>query len=359
MWEIFCYDVYKILEPFQREQIVPHHKSRFYDYGFISHEILGIGISLAKYNKVSNKLYDNCNTQKIILGKYSVSWDTYEHKDQLRSEGKLLESFEWMTGPSSAKIQPCLASSDIVIIELTVNKYVPCSENDILDGCEKGVHESAHTCALLFYPKASLYTILDPQGSVSSLLMTDLSSTIIQQVLRRSELTALALCEPFALVPHDEIGFSLQGVLEDPISNSMNKNCIGFNGICQTVVPLALYATIQMEFTHPLLVGGAITYLLDQGKLDRVKLLLGFMSRLGKRLPRHWQKKKDIHDFQKFVYRNTELNYKEFDTDLLGSYYKERTRSIQNHLPIPQPPPLILPVRRSILSSFLLFFPLK
>jgi hypothetical protein len=355
LWELFCYDVYKILAPFEHER--PRHKKRFYDFGFISHEIIGIGLELAKA-KTKNKMFDDCNAQKIILGKYSVAWDTHDHTRELRSEGKLLESFEWMTGPSVHKIQPCLSSSDIVVIELTVNKYIPCPESDIMnfEGCSQGYDVVAHTCALLFYPKASLYTILDPEGAVNSLFLTDLSSTIIQKVLGRGELKALQACEPFALLPHEQIGYSLQGVLEDPVTVE-SKKCIGFSGICQTVVPLALYATIRMEFTHPLLVGGAITYLLDQGKLDRVQLLVGFMSTLGKSLPKHWQKKKDIHDFQKFVYKNTELNYKEFDTDLVGTYYSARANAIHDRLAVPEPPSVLIPERKSIISTFLPFLP--
>jgi len=295
-WNLFCDEIYDILLPIQNEVYTPEQREHFKIYQSISHEILVIALENARKN---NYGVDKCNADKFLIGRYDVVYDTEENRKNESRNGLLYESFDWLRGNDIKDIDDCLSNSEMVIIELNVGMYLQCSEGDMNDEKNKscfliGYKNNGHACALIFYPKAGLYTIVDPNGLFASEIFINSSKKSIESMLQRDEVKSLSHCKAFILFPNENLGFDLQAELEDPTTaeeddSSAEKMClIGFNGICQTVTPLALYTTIKMNFTHPLIVGGAITTLIKNKKLDRAKLLLGFMSTISKKLPDNW-----------------------------------------------------------------------
>lgn len=309
-WNLFCDEVYDILLPIQNEMFTPGQKEHFKNYLSISHEILVIALENARKNNYGAKV-DKCNADKFLIGRYDVVYGTEESRNEKSRNGVLYESFDWLKGSGVKDIDDCLSNSEIVIVELNVGMYVECSEGEMEDKKKDvcfylGYKNNGHACALIFYPQAGLYTIVDPNGLFASEILIDLSKKSIETMLQRDEVKSLSHCKAFIIFPNKEIGYNLQSELEDPETASAEKLClIGFNGICQTVTPLAVYTTIKMNYTHPLIVGGAITSLIKNKKLDRAKLLLGFMSTISKNLPDNWTEV-DEYNLKNLIYRREE-----------------------------------------------------
>jgi len=216
----------------------------------------------------------------------------HENEDPKKSELQWLHTEKARLGPSDAQ-RAYIEKADVVAVYLSTRTMG---------------HADKHALSLLFYPRAKLYTVLNPWGAGGS---EEVLRNIADEVASHEDVVhpLLRLCKPFALSSGHAWVEDVQDTLEDPkpapekpaaevapasergaleealveAGPTATKVEVGFEGLCVSITSLAVWLSVRLSFPHPLLLIGAVIELIARKRVDRAALMVSFMGFLAKR----------------------------------------------------------------------------